>query len=145
MTNTIPSLMMVIPILQKRPLRIGRRKPPSKGKTPSNGKVSSSKKRSSNPPLRAKAMGLVSKKTRNIKTRDDDDGVEFLFKKLINQKLKTAEEDDLSKAVRLAEQFKQMYVALDSKIKAAYARKEFVQFLDSDEKFELEGYKERNQ
>ena len=90
-------------------------------------------------------MGLISKKTMNTKTRDNNDGVESLFKKLINQKLKTAEEDDLSKAVRLAEQYKQMYVALDSKIKAAYARKEFVQFLDSDEKFELEGYKERNQ
>ena len=83
-------------------------------------------------------MGLISKKTRNTKTREDDDGVESLFKKLINQKLKTAEEDDLSKAVRLAEQFKQMSVALDLDIKAAYARKEFVQFLNSDEKVELE-------
>ena len=90
-------------------------------------------------------MGLISKKTRNTKTRDDDDEVESLFKKLINQKLKHMEEDDLSKAVCLAEQFKQMSVALDSKIKAAYTHKKFVQFLNSDEKVELEGYKERNQ
>ena len=47
--------------------------------------------------------------------------------------------------VILAEQFKRMSDALGSKIKAAYACKDFEQFLDREEKSQLKQYKRANE
>lgn len=84
-------------------------------------------------------------KTRGNKnnTGGDGDGVDGLLHKLITSKLKSSPQDDVTKAVCLANQFKQMSDSLDSKIKAAFACEAFVQFLDPDENDELEVYRER--
>ena len=65
---------------------------------------------------------------------------------LIQEKFKQAHApmSTVSKMVLLGEQVKKLTVALDSKIKAANHCPEFVQFLDDDEREELEAYKMAN-
>ena len=66
--------------------------------------------------------------------------MEYLLKQAIKLKLMEPREDKVSKTLRLAEQFKAMTLALDSKVKAANACPEFVQFLDPQEKVDLLQY-----
>ena len=64
--------------------------------------------------------------------------------KLIDHKYAPKPRDEVRDIVLLAEQFKNMSVALDSKIKAASHCPKFVQFLDVEEKQQLEEYNSEN-
>ena len=101
-----------------------------------------SRETSGKKPLRSKVTSLVSdsNKKRKKQTSDGDDEMEYLLKQAIKLKLKEPREDKVSKTLRLAEQFKAMALALDSKVKAANACPEFVQFLDPQEKVDLLQY-----
>ena len=66
--------------------------------------------------------------------------MEYLLKQAIKLKLKEPREDKVSKTLRLAKQFKEMDQALYSKLVAANACPEFVQFLDPKEKMDLIEY-----
>ena len=110
--------------------------------TPTPAKKRKSSEASGKKPLRSKVTSLVSntnKKRRN-KSSGGDNEMEYLLKQAIKQKLKEPREDNVSKTLRLAEQFKAMTLALDSKVKAANACPEFVQFLDPQEKADLIEY-----
>ena len=68
--------------------------------------------------------------------------VEGMLKQMLQHKLVPKPTGAVSVIVSLAEQFKEVYVALSSNIKAANACGDFVQFLYADELEELEAYNE---
>lgn len=82
-----------------------------------------------------------SKKAKNGKANDGDT-FEAVMIALAKDTLTRhrSKESEASKIVALAEDFKKLSDALGSKIKAAYACSEFVQFLDKNEKRELKRY-----
>ena len=120
-------------------------------RTPSKPTNSASKKKSSKKlPTRSKASNTVSNKKRK-QGNDDGSGLDHAHAALAKDTLRRNRSNDIGKnnvvnnIVILAEQFKRMSDALGSKIKAANACKEFEQFLDREEKRQLQQYKRANE
>ena len=124
---------------------------PQQNKTPSKPTHNASKKTSSKKlPSRSKAFNTVS----NKKSKRNNDGMSSLDhalaslakhtlnKQMLNEKGKN---NAVNNMVILAEQFKRMSDALGSKIKAANACMDFEQFLDREEKRQLQQYKKENE
>ena len=119
-------------------------------RTPSKTNKSASKKKSSMKlPTRSKASNIVSNKKR--KQGNDVSGLDNALTALAKDTLCRNRLNDIGKnnvvndIVILAEQFKRMSDALGSKIKAANACKDFEQFLDREEKRQLQQYKRANE
>ena len=119
-------------------------------RTPSKPTKSASKKKSSMKlPTRSKASNIVSNKKR--KQGNDVSGLDNALTALAKDTLRRNRLNDIGKnnvvndIVILAEQFKRMSDALGSKIKAANACKDFEQFLDREEKRQLQQYKRANE
>ena len=119
-------------------------------RTPSKTNKSASKKKSSMKlPTRSKASNIVSNKKR--KQGNDVSGLDNALTALAKDTLRRNRLNDIGKnnvvndIVILAEQFKRMSDALGSKIKAANACKDFEQFLDREEKRQLQQYKRANE
>lgn len=119
-------------------------------RTPSKPTKSASKKKSSMKlPTRSKASNIVSNKKR--KQGNDVSGLDNALTALAKDTLRRNRLNDIGKnnvvndIVILAEQFKRMSDALGSKIKAANACKDFEQFLNREEKRQLQQYKRANE
>ena len=89
--------------------------------------------------------------TRRAKNNDDVSSLDHACAALAKHNLCRNRLNDIGKnnvvnnIVILAEQFKRMSDALDSKIKPANACMDFEQFLDREEKRQLQQYKKENQ
>ena len=90
----------------------------------------------------AKRAKKVKAKSSGKKAKVADDEFEVVMTEFIKDTLhrNRVQNTTTAKAVALAEDFKRMSDALGSKIKAAYACKSFVQFLDKEEKRLLKEY-----
>ena len=99
---------------------------------------------------RSKASNTVANKKRK-QGNDDVSGLDNALAALAKDTLCRNRLNDIGKnnvvndIVILAEQFKRMSDALGSKIKAANACKDFEQFLDREEKRQLQQYKRANE
>lgn len=91
-------------------------------------------------PSANKSKSKSSKK--KAKVTEGSDSFEAAMTELIKDTLirNRSQNTTTARAVALAEEFKRMSDALGSRIKAAYACKSFVQFLDKEEKRALKDY-----